>query len=440
MLNLKLAKKKMENEQGMNHLLIKVKPEKSERKVEKPVAFVLVMDVSGSMSELVGEQHSHQNQFFSRISTRGIENKREGNTKLSYVKQASEYLVDMMKDGDMLGVVSFSDTASLEYPLTKLNRDVRFQLKDRIRALTVRGMTNMSDGLEMAMRQIPSELKNTHHIKFILLSDGHANYGITNADRMGTLVQGYRQEDVSVSTIGVGNDYNSYFMEIIATTSGGMFYHLKEMTQLNAIFTSELETLTSLTTKQVSIKVELPDGVHMEENLNGFQEEQKGNVYIGNVFHEVPILMEIYTEDEIPLGKRAIKVSMSYTDVEGVQKTVEKTISLTLVLEEEMDNVETNQEVVALVKELLEAKTKKEAIRSYEDGNIQGASSSVQRSMTKMSRMFDSYDIEDEDDTLSNLEDFGFSLQKRSLTKADAKMMYSKSYNQTRNVKKEDEK
>lgn len=437
MLELKLAKNKMENEEGMNHLLMKVTPEVSTEKVEKPVAFVLVLDVSGSMNS---PMHRPSFPVHSQINGHNVLGvsipSTETSTKLDSVKQASERLVDMMKDGDMLGVVSFSDTASLEYPLTSLNQEVRFGLKDRIRKLRTRGMTNVSDGLELAYRQIPQTLKETHHIKLILLSDGHANYGIVDPDNMGNLVQAYQKNDVSVSTVGVGNDYNSYFMEIIATVSGGMFYHLKEMNQLNAIFTSELENLTALTTKQVTLRIELPNGVQLEENVNGFTEYEKGHIFLGNVFSSQNILTEIFTEAEIAVGERSIRVTLEYTNTKDEKKIVQQSIALDIVKEEDMDDVRTNEEVVNLVKQMMEAKTKKEALRAYEDGNIDLATNAMSQSRGKLQAMAQSYsaDFGEVVGELTRLED---SISMFKLDKSDAKTLYANSFNATRS-KKED--
>lgn len=434
MLNVKLAKPKMENEEGMNHLMVTVTPEVLKEKLEKPIAFVLLFDVSGSMGSVVGGgSRQNKRSFLSSSPFNEIKQNsfQEFSTKLDYVKQASERLVDMMKDGDMLGVVSFSDIASLEFPLKTLNDDVRFQLKEQIRGLKTRGMTNISDGMELAYQQIPNELRETHHIKILLLSDGNANYGITNPDGIGTLASSYRANDVSISTIGVGEDYNSYFMETIATTSGGMFYHLKRMDELNELFTQELETLTSITMKQAKISIFLEEGLKKELNLNGFQEEN-GYVYVGNVFNKQFILTEVYTEAETYIGTRTIKVVLDYIDSVGKGKQVTESIKVDLVEESSMHDVVMDKQVVEYVKEMMEAKIKKDALRQYEIGNINEATRSIDVSKLKMDSFQASYSI-NMDEAFGKISDLSESMMSRSLSSEASKTMYSDSFQKTRN-------
>ncbi|PLS14792.1 hypothetical protein CVD28_26185 [Bacillus sp. M6-12] len=106
MLTSKWAKNKMEAIEGLNHLSIEIIPPAPPAKSNKPVAILLVIDRSGSMSQ-AAEQ------------TRMAEGRA---SKLDFVKDASEKLVDMMRDGDQIGIISFDHIARVEYPLSALSR------------------------------------------------------------------------------------------------------------------------------------------------------------------------------------------------------------------------------------------------------------------------------------------------------------------------------
>ncbi|PGP12682.1 hypothetical protein COA01_33225 [Bacillus cereus] len=432
MLQLKFAKSMMENEEGMNHLHIRVNPEETLEKVEKPVAFFLVIDSSSSMNDSIDgtDDRRYINGVFNK-------NHYEGNTKLDYVKQASEKLIDMMKDGDMLGIVSFSSVAKREYDLTTLNKNERYAAKDRIRALVASGMTNVSDGLEEAYKQIPKELTKTHHIKIMLASDGVANYGITNDDGIATLVNEYRKNEISVSTIGVGLDYNSYFMEVIATASGGMFYHLEKMEQLNDILTKELETLSTLNTKQAKVIITTPEDIKVSSNLNGYAEDKKGEIFLGNLFNGLDVLIELFTEEEIEVGNRIVNVRYEYINAKGVKNAIEQEIVLNVVHEDDMDEVETDKEVVELVKKLVEAKTKKEALRHYEVGNMDVLRGNLQNTYNDISRLSESYGF-DAENMVSDMKTFETTVMTRSINKADMKTMYMENYSLMSNKSKQD--
>jgi Ca-activated chloride channel family protein len=414
MLKTKLAKSKMENEEGMNHLLVTIKPEESKSIDDKPVAFLLVIDNSGSMDMPADHQRN------------------ERSTKLDYVKNASEKLIDLMKNGDMLGVVSFSNIAQLEYPLTTLTKEEKFKMKDRIRAIRTLGATNISDGLDLAYKQIPNEIKESHHIKMILLSDGEANNGITNIDTLSSIVAGYRKNAVNISTIGVGLDYNSFFMENIATSAGGMFYHLKNMTDLEFILSNELKSLANLTTTSAIVSIQVSDGIILEKNLNGFSEELLGQIYLGNVFSEQDIVIEFGVKEKVKTKDAILTIRYEYKDGEGKEKAHEEKVSVPLVDEEEMENVKINQEVVNLVKELMEAKTKKESLRHFEAGNFNGMVRSFDAG--KFASMSATYQI-DLSDSVTEIQNLQNSLQMNKVSKKDVKEMYAASYKKSRNEK-----
>lgn len=426
MLELKLAKNKMENEEGMNHLLVKVKPMEAIRQSTKPVAFVLLVDVSGSMDGSVCRQNNGYNNLFDSYKHN------ESNSKLGYVKQAGDKLVDMLSDGDMLGVVSFADTASLEYPITAIDQQARFQLKDRIRLLKTRGATNISEGLETGFQQVVGGLKETHHVKMILLSDGQANYGVTDTDGIATLANKYRQNDVSVTTIGVGEDYNSFYMETVATASGGTFHHLKEMEQLNDILESELRSMKALTTQKVMLQIKVDEGITLEENMNGFAEDERGKVYLGNLFSEQSVLIELNTNEAIEPGSYKISVQMNCFDQNNVMKEAEHTINLDVVVEDDMAGYMSDEQVVGYVKAMMEAKASKEAVRNYETGDINGATANINASMLKMQSLSEQYGT-NMMDSFASLDQLEKSIATGSLSAMESKTLYSASYKKTRN-------
>lgn len=413
-----MAKRKMENEEGLNHIMVKIQPPKDDEKITKPIAFVVVLDKSGSMQDDVGDSH--------------LEITNEHSTKMDYAKQATTRLIDMMNDGDKIAVVSFSDTVNLEYPLTELNIKEKFNIKDRINLIRAKGSTNISGGLEMAYNLIPSHLKESHHIKLILMSDGEANFGIRDADGIATFVRKFQDNGVSVSTVGIGNRYNSYFMEMIATASGGMFYHLKEMSLLNEIFTKELKTMTKLKMKNTKLTIESEKGIVLEENLNGYEERNKGQIYLGNIFNELKVIYQISTIEKVNALTKKIKVILEYENDKNEKYVIEKEEMISLVDE---DNLEVNKEVTEYVKILMEAKTKREALRHYEDFNSNLTQHSIQKGIQVLNKMEKTYNM-DTSILMNDMQLFNDKLSTRALNDKDVKEMYASNYNVLRNNNK----
>lgn len=419
MITCKLAKNKMENEEGMNHLVVQVqpKPSKTKEKNQKPVAFVLAIDVSGSMD--APAETTKNNRFERRPS------------KLDFVKNAAEKLLDMMKDGDQLGIISFSDSASIEYPLSVLTKNERFTIKDRIRSLQTKGMTNISDGLAVSVQEFTQEIIDTHHVKIILLSDGETNTGITSIDELATLVNTYQKNGMSFSTVGVGLDYNSYFMENIATSGGGMFYHLETMDQLQTIFLQELENTLSLTTKQVTLSVEASKGIHVSDNLNGYAQTKTNDVLLGDLYQEKEIVFELSTQEAVKKGKKSITVHLSFRNEDNEIEEMEYKVTLPLVDEDEMDDLVIDKEVVTLVQQIMDAKTKKETLRFYEAGESEQIQQIFSRDKHHAQAFSNAYQM-DATNLIGEMDILESKMMEKSIDRSMTKTLYSDSFKKSR--------
>ncbi|BFH61880.1 hypothetical protein [Paenibacillus azoreducens] len=97
--------------------------------------------------------------------------------------------------------------------------------------------------------------------------------------------------------------------------------------------------------KPLELQIQLPDGIYRSVNLNGYAENEQKRVMLGPLDTEV--LFEIYTEEAIKCGEAAIQVT-----VFSGEKVITQDISLQLVTEEEMDQVQIDEQVVERVKTL----------------------------------------------------------------------------------------
>ena len=179
---------------------------------------VLVLDVSGSMG---------QNDMFP--------------SRLAAAKRASHRFVDTLPAGFEVGVVEFSDTASLVQPITDDHRAVNAAIE----GLDLGGGTHIGDGMQVALASLPSELLNPAArpaqlpgappppppAVILLLTDGQNGGGTPPTD----VAQQARAANVPVFTIGMGGSGGLFgagrgggvdeeALREIAATTGGQYY------------------------------------------------------------------------------------------------------------------------------------------------------------------------------------------------------------------------
>lgn len=113
-----------------------------------------------------------------------------------------------------------------------------------------------------------------------------------------------------------------------------------------------IHSLSSQTPRHAQITIHLPNGVCRLENLNGYFEDGDTSILLGSISHELDIMIEIYTQQEVACGKTDISVNLSYTDAQNQKKELTSSIPLYLVSENEMDDVKIDKEVISQLEKL----------------------------------------------------------------------------------------
>lgn len=150
-------------------------------------------------------------------------------TKMDLAKQAAQILVELSKLDQLsqgiaseVSIVTFSDTAKLEIPLTS-NFE---QVESIIQTLVTMNMTNISDGLITAMDQLEPAASDGQPSVIILLSDGYANRGLVSQDMLNSIPERAKSIGTTVYTVGIGEteyDVDSDLLTGLAEQSGGSY-------------------------------------------------------------------------------------------------------------------------------------------------------------------------------------------------------------------------
>jgi len=220
-------------------------PENSAR----PVAMALVLDVSGSME---GE-------------------------KLVQARNAVLEMVDRMRDTDQISLVTYSDNARVVQPLARV-RDVRAQLHLTVPTINSEGGTNIPSGL-MAGAQTLSDAPEGVVRRVVLMSDGRDGSG----QSLDTIAAGLRvraDRGVTLSSLGVGADYDETFMSRLADAGRGNYEFMRDGAQLRAFLGRELQQATRTTVERAVAEVTLPSGWHLTRAY-GAEAQVTGKTSVG---------------------------------------------------------------------------------------------------------------------------------------------------------------
>ena len=197
-----------------------------------PVNLTLVIDRSGSMS---GE-------------------------KIQHAKAAAIEAVRRLGPDDVFSLVTFDHEVETLVPSTRVG-DCR-TIEARIRSISARGNTAIYAGVTQGAAELRKQLEDRRYThRLVLLSDGMANNGPSSPDDFARLGAALGREHISVSTIGVGLDYNEDLMTRLARRSDGNTYFVSSSRDLPAIFNAELGDVLNVVARRVVVTVEFPAGV-----------------------------------------------------------------------------------------------------------------------------------------------------------------------------------
>lgn len=171
--------------------------------------------------------------------------------KMEDARRAVKRLIDLLRDGDELSVVSFSSDVT-GGALRRIDAQTRASLHEEVDALVAGGGTNVSAGLTAGLESLASA-KGAARVVFI--SDGQPTEGLASAWDLAQLVDRIHERSITVTALGVGSDYDGALLTQLAERGGGMTGHLQNAATLEEVLGQELTAARSASARNVRLLV-----------------------------------------------------------------------------------------------------------------------------------------------------------------------------------------
>ncbi|MEZ4317778.1 MAG: von Willebrand factor type A domain-containing protein [Myxococcota bacterium] len=244
----------------------------------KPVHATFLIDVSGSM---------------------------QSRDRLPLVKQGLKMLVGELKDGDTVAIVTYSGNTRIALePTSVTNTDTILRALDR---LETSGGTAMGAGIDLAYGLAERTLEPGAINRVILASDGDANVGETDADRLAAKLRAAADRGITLTTLGVGSgNYRDDVMERLADKGDGHYHYLANEKDARKVLVDGLTGTLQTIARDVKLQVELDPEIVSEWRQIGYENRQiadrdfrNDRVDAGEVGagHQVTALYEVKLRD-----------------------------------------------------------------------------------------------------------------------------------------------
>jgi Ca-activated chloride channel family protein len=280
---------------SQRQLAISISAFPSQTDADVPLNLCLILDHSGSMS----------------------------GKPLETVKQAAIELVDRLKPGDRISIIAFDHRAKVLIP----NQDIQDleNIKRKINSLRTSGGTAIDEGLKLGIEEL-GKGKSERISQAFLLTDGENEHGDNNRClKLAKLAANY---NLTINTLGFGEDWNSDVLEEIADAAGGSLAYIEYPEQALDEFSRLFNKMQSVGLTNAYLLLDLMPNVRLAElkpiaqvapdtiELPVQKEGEKWIVRLGDVMKDVErvVLANLYL-GTFPSGKQAIaQVQVRYDD------------------------------------------------------------------------------------------------------------------------------
>lgn len=340
--------RKARNREGEStvDLLIKVRGTLPETTTARPaINLCLVIDRSGSM----------------------------GGEKIALTRQAASKVVDSLADSDYLSLVTFDNNVDVVVPSGPV-RD-RGRLHQLINSIHAHGSTALYAGWQTGAAQALLSQRPDRLNRVVLLTDGQANVGETNPDRISDEVHRLAERGIQTTSMGFGHDYNENLLRSMAASGDGNHFFVESPQQLGQFFELELDGLCATLGSRVRLQLSpLHSGVSVCA-LGETEKNAQGQYLLSDIVAGLAMrqLFRVHIEAGVPEGP-LLELELSWHNPrEGRPERVTQRVELPALSPAERSQLPVHPEVEAELVVAMAAQARREAVAAMNKGEYRRA-------------------------------------------------------------------
>ena len=335
---------------------------------------------------------------------------------IRYARKAILDGIDMLSGHDEFAVVSFDDRVETPVSLTGV-AEGRRTAKVAIPAIEARANTNLCDGYLTGAQEVGGGAGEDIIRRVILISDGHANAGVTDSATLARHASELRARGVSTATLGIGDGFDEALMSAIANGGGGPAQYAGDPDQIGAAIAECIGEALEVTLRDAHVVIRVP-GADIELLSAGDVTSRRGElrVALGDLAESQE--REVVLRVRLPLGSEGETIGLT-AELSGRDETgevlMEQGYAWTYAGSAENDVQPRNRVVDRVVAQLFAAEARERAIALNREDDYERA----QAVMVKVARRIATYAGEDRElaklvtDLLSEAEQWSRPTQER---------------------------
>ena len=181
-----------------------------------------------------------------------------GGEKIARGREAALEAVRRLSADDLVSVVVYDNGVRVLVPACRVGDGIA--IFHAIDGITADGGTNLHGGVVAGAAELRKHIEEGYAHRVLLLSDGLANVGPQTPEALGSLGAQLVRQGISVTTVGLGLDFNEDLMTRLARRSDGNTYFVEHSGDLARIFNEELGDVLSIVARRLVLEIDFPAG------------------------------------------------------------------------------------------------------------------------------------------------------------------------------------
>jgi len=270
-------------------LQIGIQARSAQENLVTPLNLALVLDASGSMA---------------------------GDAKMVNLKRSLEVFLPSLAPDDIVSIVAFSDDAWVVRSPAPVGDGT--WIRQAVNSLYPMQSTNLNAGLMLGFKLVDDHFDLRRNNRVILLTDGIANRGEINPERIAAAALDYNKQGIYLSTIGLGYDLDDDLLSTLARQGHGAYHFVDSPEEMDKIFREEVEGLVERVANDVSVIIDPAPGVYLNK-VSGLDDLPPSGgaevitIDMGAGDSQV-IMVELHSGPELVGEKTLAEITLRYED------------------------------------------------------------------------------------------------------------------------------
>ena len=292
--------------------------------------------------------------------------------KIGFARDAAMSIIDQLESYDRVAIVTFDSDVQVVMESRLATHPET--IKAAINRIRTGSNTALYGGMTTGAEQVRANYNAEFLNRVIVLSDGIANVGPSSNEELATAARTLGDQGISVTTMGLGLDYNENAMTAIADAAGGNYYFIESADQMAYQFGQEIYGMTRVAALHSTLTLELSDGVTLHD-VYGYDFTRDGNrvtARIGDLIggRTMTVTARIGVDASTAARMPLAAIGLAYTDaVDGRGVQMARGVVAELSADQAQQVASVDMTVGATVQKVRNAQAITEAMEAYSSGD-----------------------------------------------------------------------